>query len=297
MTGENGILSRVAEAKEKTEEAQVKENIGLAYTSALMGGYSGEATAFKDRFQSELENYYGVGKVIVEEDGDGYIVTIEGKGTYTIDQNGNVGKAIEAKYIPTATYIVGSSATATEDENGKGTIEKDSTAYVIVTIDLEEGSISSVTSGTGLTFVSSDSGKYVYSITQDGDYTLTIVTNEGTENAYTKNVVISVQEAYEIANVPAEWVVVSKSNTDNEWYAYEDIATNTVVKANNPKLVGNMHAIKYIGTTTGSKWANAMTSDGSMFVWIPRYAYKITYTDPSSRAAGTIDVAFIDTNN
>ena len=61
-----------------------------------------------------------------------------------------------------------------------------------------------------------------------------------------------------------------------------------------------MKPIKYVGpesdTQTGSKWANAMTSDGSMFVWIPRYAYKITSGYHSS-TAGTIEIAFIDTNN
>ena len=61
-----------------------------------------------------------------------------------------------------------------------------------------------------------------------------------------------------------------------------------------------MKPIKYVGpesdTQTGSKWANVMTSDGSMFVWIPRYAYKITSGYHSS-TAGTIEIAFIDTNN
>ena len=28
-----------------------------------------------------------------------------------------------------------------------------------------------------------------------------------------------------------------------------------------------------------SKWANTKSEDGSMWVWIPRYAYKITYKD------------------
>ena len=46
------------------------------------------------------------------------------------------------------------------------------------------------------------------------------------------------------------------------------------------------------GTTYETrKWANAKTADGSMWVWIPRYAYKITGT--------TIDVKFLveDTGN
>ncbi len=43
-----------------------------------------------------------------------------------------------------------------------------------------------------------------------------------------------------------------------------------------------------------NKWANAQTADGSMWVWIPRYAYKITYNDLSDKSqGGTIDVVFL----
>ena len=42
------------------------------------------------------------------------------------------------------------------------------------------------------------------------------------------------------------------------------------------------------------KWANATTEDGSMWVWIPRYAYKITYNDSNDKSkGGTIDVRFL----
>ena len=43
-----------------------------------------------------------------------------------------------------------------------------------------------------------------------------------------------------------------------------------------------------------SKWANAQTEDGSMWVWIPRYAYKITYTNASDKSkGGAVDVKFL----
>lgn len=48
------------------------------------------------------------------------------------------------------------------------------------------------------------------------------------------------------------------------------------------------------GTTENggtSKWANAMTLDGSLWVWIPRYAYKIQWDEKSS--AGEIDIMFL----
>lgn len=42
-------------------------------------------------------------------------------------------------------------------------------------------------------------------------------------------------------------------------------------------------------------WANAKTTDGSYWVWIPRFEYKITYTDESNYAnGGNIEVKLID---
>ncbi len=61
--------------------------------------------------------------------------------------------------------------------------------------------------------------------------------------------------------------------TNEEWYDYKDTEVT--------------------GADT-SKWANATTSDGSYWVWIPRYEYKIEYTDPSDKSqGGNIDINFI----
>ena len=75
---------------------------------------------------------------------------------------------------------------------------------------------------------------------------------------------------------------------------------------NTPKLGSGMTPIKWNGSTwiettgndpdwydyTAKKWANAKTSDGSMWVWIPRYAYSITSGYHSS-SAGNIEVEFM----
>ena len=105
------------------------------------------------------------------------------------------------------------------------------------------------------------------------------------------------------AETPKYWEKTTKN--DDEWYSYADISNgNKEVKVNAPKLRGAMTAIKYVGedaeSQTGSKWANAITADGNMWVWIPRYAYKITsgYHEKGTEATGgTIEVAFIDTDN
>ena len=43
-----------------------------------------------------------------------------------------------------------------------------------------------------------------------------------------------------------------------------------------------------------SKWANAVTEDGSYWVWIPRFAYKITYKNASNKSqGGTVEIKFL----
>ena len=65
--------------------------------------------------------------------------------------------------------------------------------------------------------------------------------------------------------VDAEGTVVVTNEEDTEWYNYDN-----------------------------KQWANAKTEDGSMWVWIPRYAYRISYTDATDiSAGGTMHVVFL----
>ena len=59
------------------------------------------------------------------------------------------------------------------------------------------------------------------------------------------------------------WVNTTESDTD--WYNY---------------------------TTTDKKWANAKTADGSFWVWIPRYVYRIPEANWHTSTVGTIDIQF-----
>ena len=88
-------------------------------------------------------------------------------------------------------------------------------------------------------------------------------------------------------------------------------------KVNTPRLVQGMTEVSFElpeGTNKGetvkkgdadfdennwydyekSEWANAVTQDGSYWVWIPRFAYKITYNNSSDKSqGGKIDVKFL----
>jgi prepilin-type N-terminal cleavage/methylation domain-containing protein len=77
---------------------------------------------------------------------------------------------------------------------------------------------------------------------------------------------------------------------------------------NRPRLVTGMTPIKWSGsawvdttevdtewysyTTSDKNWANARTQDGSMWVWIPRYAYQIA-TNYHTSTDGTINIKFL----
>ncbi len=69
--------------------------------------------------------------------------------------------------------------------------------------------------------------------------------------------------------------IVKTNEEDNNWYNYE-----------------KQNATTQNGGT--SKWANCVLLDGSQFVWIPRYAYKINYSDEQNKSSGgTIDIIFL----
>ena len=86
-------------------------------------------------------------------------------------------------------------------------------------------------------------------------------------------------------------------------------------KVNKPELMTGMTAIQFTEPTDSTegektkvsdiskndwynydekKWANAQTEDGSMWVWIPRYAYKVVYNDPNDKSkGGKFDIVFL----
>lgn len=136
----------------------------------------------------------------------------------------------------------------------------------------------------------------------------------------------------EIAEILDIYIINEQSHTiyypkgiEYDGEIHYTLDTYTMIKVNEyvnaPKLLEGMTPIKFTIPTTSTegttvttvstdenwysyankKWANAQTKDGSMWVWIPRYAYKITYyTDDTKQTIsktktsyGSIDVVFL----
>ncbi len=100
-----------------------------------------------------------------------------------------------------------------------------------------------------------------------------------TDGSYSEEKGVNTPDLQDGALTPVKWVeepegsgnytMVETTADDPEWYSY--------------------------GTTADTrKWANAITSDGSMWVWIPRYAYQIADNyHTNSAAGGTIKIEFL----
>ena len=87
VTGDNGILAQATRAKEETEIAQEKEEIILAYNTAVAKKQSADITA-KELDEELKANEAGADAI---EDGENIKVTFEeSKREYIIDKNGNI---------------------------------------------------------------------------------------------------------------------------------------------------------------------------------------------------------------
>lgn len=133
-------------------------------------------------------------------------------------------------------------------------------------------------------------------VSEPGKYDVKVVDVAGNESEIQKKETNS-------ADSPECWEKIYNPEP-SQWYSYGNS------NVNEPKLKGNMTPIRYIGVVaeganTTNNWANAITADGSMWVWIPRYAYKITYytdsnyttTTTNKTQYGKIDVAFVKYEN
>ena len=88
LTGENGILNRAAEAKEKTGTTQTEEAVKLSVTDALTQGLGSLTDA---NLKTALNNNIGAGKYEISGDAtSGWTVTVNGK-EFKIDSTGKIG--------------------------------------------------------------------------------------------------------------------------------------------------------------------------------------------------------------
>ena len=322
---DNGIIKKAQEAKNKTEEAVAREQ------EELNKLYSDLENALNSVPEEPVDPEPPEGAVQfspVTWSGGTASTTITTSATgFTLQYQ--IGGIEETKWTDTTSGNVISGLTLGQTVYGRlynGTVGS-STADITVADLLEPQEANISLSGTStdttgsvtatVTMVDNESGvnatgsKWVYN---------TKSTAIGTSEASYNNTFSNNGQQLTLQTSTAGTYYLHVLTVDNAGNKKETISSAITVNAglvadgnynenkgvNTPKLGSGMTAIKWNGSTwvetTGSdpewydysakKWANAKTSDGSMWVWIPRYAYSITSGYHSS-STGTIEVEFM----
>ena len=215
LSGDNSILSNATKARTKTGNAQDEETISLAYLAAVTGKYA-ESSDMSTTIRTELEKTYGSGKVTVEKDNttNSYTITITGKGTYKIDENGKV-----EKQGPTVNYA---NERIVESSDGTGTAVAAATKtpgdklYIYFEASVENGT-------------TSISPAVPFEITENGTYNFTIT-----------------------STVNGETFTTTKTYTADQYDLRAGIEVGDYVNYT-PKIASTTYSKDYLGETyTGS---------------------------------------------
>ena len=252
LTGNNGILSQAGRAKDRTREEGAREKIQLE----VMGAYDKYGDIDLGKLKTNLDNNVGadtskINDILIDGATTGKI-TVDGKDFY-VDGNGNV-----------LDY---------DGPEGTDTPEKSTET----TIDRSNGTIDVV-------FLQNTS----YAVSQ-------------TPNAPAlDNTMVPVKYNTETKN----WNVCSKDDT--EWYNYavqssttesggsskwanvmltDDIVVEKGETTYDASAIKNLITSNNLQTIVGA----TVTTEGSMLVWVPRYAYRITYKNSSGDVLGYSD--------
>ncbi len=288
LIGDNGILTKANDAETDTTKAKAEEEIKLA----VMASYNEDGKFDVDIFKEEIKK---INATIVSEDENTIVVEKDGYAA-TIDKN--TGKIISFE---------SSKGVVPEIEVNKTLSGKTVTITVEVTNEVEQvNSITVINLDNGTELTGTVNGKTgTFETTLNGTYKVEV-------KATTEKIQKTAEETIEVTQIPVEFSQ-AYGRIEVIWLDTND---NVIEKPNAPTL-GNMTPVKWNGfseteTTasdpewynykakTGtednldSQWANAKNKIGeveSYFVWIPRYAYRITYyaSNTSSEITGYCD--------
>ncbi len=318
LTGDNGILTKAQNASKRTKEETEKEQIKVAYDAALtdkmaegekevtaeelekeLQKIEPEATAKDGTKEGEIEVTFPSGNKYTLEKSNGKITgpTNDGSGSSGGSEGGSTEQGIVPEFnVEVGEYVSGSGVTITvEVTNDIGQVD----SITITNLD------------TGETYNAEISGKTGSAqVEKNGTYKVEVkATTNGVQKTGEKTELVNkipVEFTTAQGRIDIIWVNTSNERiesplapvlngmkkvywkedgtevtedgdfTESEWYNYEEG--------------------KGSEDNTSSKWANAIntttvkdTSYNSYFVWIPRYAYRITYLTTDGQVAGYCD--------
>ncbi len=293
LTGDNGILTKAQEASAMTKEATLREQLEVE----TIGSFDSNGKFNTETFRKRVE---GIGGKVLSEDEDEIVVELDGYEAVIDAKTGEIKSFDKGGVTPVVKATVG-------DYDGTSKNVK-----ITVEVTNDVGNVDSVTVtnlDTGKTYPATFSGKSgTVEVDSNGTYKIEVeATTDGSQRTGQATVTVDkIEVAFTkscAGKIDVIWVNTKNEKIDEplapvlngmKKVYWEDNGTE---KKENDEGFDNSKWYDYIAgdNNTDSKnshWANAInTTEGGdgYFVWIPRYAYKITYLTTDGKVAGYCD--------
>ena len=252
LTGNNGILSQAGRAKDRTREEGAREKIQLE----VMGAYDKYGNINVEKLKTNLDNNVGadtskINDILI----DGAItgkISVDGKDFY-VDENGNV------------LDYDGPDGTDTPEKSTETTISRSNGTIDVVFLQNTSYAVSQTPNAPAL------------------DNTMVPVKY----NTETKNWNVCSKDDAEWYNYAAQ-SSATESGGSSKWanvMLTDDIVVEKDGTTYDASAIKNLITSNNLQTIVGA----TVTTEGSMLVWVPRYAYRITYKNSSGDVLGYSD--------
>ena len=312
LTGENGIITQAQKAKLETKISEIEEQANVIYSDLSVEKYTEkiEDITMLDIVLQLKEKGYQIEQIVtsgrevtgISINPTNISLATEGISEITVTYEGSTTEVneyyalISGKYYKMIFTNNGVKLERTPSDVSGSTDTEELTATSsdtsYVTVEGIEGNIITLKggSGVGTATITVKYGSYektctvsvVIKPTDDStaDSSVSFSTKygridiiwlNGTSNTVVTKPNAPILTANNESMTPVKWnssnQIVETTENDTEWYNY---------------TAGSGTA-----DNTSSKWANAKTANDSYFVWIPRYAYRITYYDSQTSTEPT----------
>ena len=301
VLGENGIIGRAEKAVNLNNLAQIEEQTNITYADLLLKSFTSQGvysdpslSDVLDKLKNEnyIQNYgFSISSTVtgISIDQDSFYLAKGGKNfihallARTSEEGGDYYIEINGK-----NFLV-------HKESDKIVIDKEEAEINELTVKSSDESVATVSSD-GLTITvnasSSKQGNSTITVSYgDKSATCAVSVVDGSfSTSYGRIDVIWLDTANNIISSPNEPRL--SGMTPITWEENADYSASDTPTPATAQQIANKSWYSYnAGSGTAdnrtSHWANAQNSDGSYFVWIPRYAYRITYYSSSTSTEPT----------
>ncbi len=293
LTG-SGLFAKAGEAKIKTEIANIEEEANLIYSELLISQYINEIDKpeMSNIVSKLIDRGYKIEEVMaLSLDKDAISLSINGTATITVKYNGSPDPINYYVVINEEYYKMTLTENAVKVDRNPSEMDKTVTIETLkaesnntnVTVESINGSVITLKGGT-------TAGTSTITVTY-GSHTATCEINVVVRPTETSEVVEGTTFSTNHGKIDVIWLkdntkeVVSNPNTPILTSGGESMTPVKWNDSNNIVPTTNTDTNWY--NYEENRWANTRTANESYFVWIPRYAYRITYYENETSTTPT----------